>query len=288
MTNCNSARTPLNIGTKLTKATTEEMLDHQDSSSYRTLMGSILYLATNTRLDLAYSMAYLSQLMLNRQGNRQAAKQVLLYLKATQDMTLRYRKMEKPVQLYVDADWASDKTDRKSYSGYLAIIAGGAVSWSCRKQTVTAQSTLEAEFLALGEATREAIWLKNLLTELRMNQYCERAIEIFIDNTGAKAIAENRTMSERTKHLDLKSFFVQGAIEEGRICLNHVPSNQNIADGLTKVLDHTKMVAHQRIWGERPGGVLEVITCCFMLTDRNDGNRSVIISWRLTPLLEAP
>ncbi len=140
-------------------------------------------------------------------------------------------------------------TDRKSYSGYIAILAGGAVSWSCRKQTVTAQSTTEAEFLALGEGTREVLWMRSLLTELCLVCFCKKATDVLIDNESAKTIAENRTMSERTKHVSLKSFFVQGAVEEGRAKLQHVPSNENLADGLTKVIDQTKAVAHQNAYG---------------------------------------
>lgn len=250
MTSCNPAKTPLPIGLKLKKTYEENGVSTNDATDYRTLMGSLQYLVTNTRPDLAFSVSHLSQFNANPSSEHwQAAKHVLRYLKSTENYCLRFQRTGKEIQLFVDADWGSDLTDRKSYSGYVAILAGGAISWSCRKQTVTAQSTLEAEFLALGEATREALWLRNLLNEIYKGEFCGGAIQIMIDNEGAKSIAENHAMSERTKHLDLKTFFVQGVIDEGKIRLTHVPSCHNVADGMTKMLDSSKMIAHQRVYG---------------------------------------
>ena len=88
------------------------------------------------------------------------------YLKGTSDYGIEYEKTGLPLFGVVDADWASDAVDRRSYSGYAFILAGSVVSWEARKQRTVALSSTEAEYMALSEATKEAIYLRNLLRDL--------------------------------------------------------------------------------------------------------------------------
>ncbi len=101
MTECNPAKTPLSTKTKLMKATKENALDDNDASRYRTLMGSVLYLATSTRPDLAKLSQFNSA---PSKEHWAAAKQILRYLKGTKDMMLTYRKNKQALQMFVDAD----------------------------------------------------------------------------------------------------------------------------------------------------------------------------------------
>ncbi len=163
--------------------------------------------------------------------------------------TLQYKPNKEQVKFFTDADWASDIKDRKSFGGYIAILAGGAVSWTCKKQQLVALSTVEPEFTALGEAVREALWMRGLLREMQLQRFCENATKIFIDNQGAMALAQNKIASERTKHLYIRSFFVQNVIETGEIDLEYVTSESNVADGLTKGIKHSRLVAHNQRYG---------------------------------------
>lgn len=114
-----------------------------------------------------------------------------------------------------------------------------------RKQRVTVLSTVEAEFIALSEATREAMWMRNFSQEIEMNHITAgNPIIIHLDNQGTKKLAENRAASERTKHIDLKVFFVQDIIENNIIELKYVPSQENLADSLTKTINPSRIIEH--------------------------------------------
>lgn len=80
---------------------------------------------------------------------------------------------------FVDADWASDTADRRSYTGFCYKLSGSVISYECKKQQTVALSSTEAEYMAVSEATKEAIYLKNLLSEIIG---CEYTIILYNDN----------------------------------------------------------------------------------------------------------
>ena len=122
--------------------------------------------------------------------------------------------------------------DRKSVSGYIVCINGNPVSWSSRKQKTTALSSCEAEFLALSEAVREALWLRQLLAEMDVGFV--QPIKIRVDNQSAIRLAENPVQHQRSKHIDIRYFRIREEIEKGRIELEYVMTDHNLADILTK------------------------------------------------------
>lgn len=127
--------------------------------------------------------------------------------------------------------------DRKSFSGYVVILAGGVVSWKCQKQQTVALSTQEAEYVALSNAAKEAIWFGYFLTELGQGKYLGRHTIIHADNQSAIFLAENDEVSDRSKHIDLKHHFIKDAVKKGVIELQYVPSKDNVVDLLTKGLN---------------------------------------------------
>ncbi len=169
------------------------------------------------------------------------------YLQGTKTKKLIIKKNDKQIEIYTDADWASDTTDRKSFSGFVTLFANGTDSWSSKKQPTVALSTLETEFIALGEAMRECLWLNNLLRELNQDQWCAEPITIHIDNQGAMKLAEKHVASESTKHLDLRKIFVQEAIKAEKAKLTYVPTELNLADSLTKGIDSAKLAANLKL-----------------------------------------
>lgn len=250
MENCRDANTPLPPGARYHKASEENKLDEHTASRYRTLIGSLMYLVTGSRPDLAFAVTYLSQFCsAPSMEHWKGAKHVLRYLHKTATTKLRYTRKEANIVAYTDADWAGDPIDRKSFSGYVTLFAGGATSWSSKKQTMTALSTTEAEFVAISEGTKECMWQQHLLFEIGFGEYCGKPTTVFADNQGAINLAVNHVASERTKHLQLKKFFVQEACDEGIITLSYVQSDRNVADPLTKPIDRLKLVDHCKSLG---------------------------------------
>ena len=114
------------------------------------------------------------------------------------------------------------------------MLANGAVSWMSKKQATVALSTAEAEYIALSEATQEAIWLQRLLTDIGVP--LKGPTVIHEDNQGAFAIARNPVAHARTKHIDIRYHFVREGIQNGAVDLTYVPTDEMVADILTKPL----------------------------------------------------
>ena len=131
------------------------------------------------------------------------------YLKGTSNFGLVYDPTNaKDLVGYSDADWAGDVNDRKSTSGYVFEICGGAVSWRSKKQSCVALSTAEAEYMALASATQEAIWMKHLTADL-CTEILEKPVCIHEDNQSAICIAKNHQYHGRSKHIDIKFHFTR-------------------------------------------------------------------------------
>ena len=107
------------------------------------------------------------------------------------------------------------------------------ISWSSKRQTCVALSTTEAEFIAATEATKEAVWFQRLLTELGRPQ---RTTQLRCDNQGAIALVNNPVFHQRTKHMDIRFFFIREAQEEGKIDINYINTDEQLADIFTKAL----------------------------------------------------
>ena len=98
------------------------------------------------------------------------------------------------------------------------------------------------------------MWTRNFLEEIHQDQFLGTPITVFLDNQGAKKLAENRAASERTKHIDLKIFFIQDELEANTVQLKYVPSNENFADCLTKIIDVGRTCGHREALGVKDQG----------------------------------
>ena len=189
MDNSKPVSTPIDPSTKLTKATEDEQ--SVDQHLYQSAIGSLLYLSGGTRADITFSVSNLAKFSAKPSKHHWAAiKRVMRYLKGTINFGILYTKQEsKDFVAYSDADWAGDLDDHKSTSGYLFQISGGAVSWSSKKQSSVALSTAEAEYIALASTAQEAVWLRQLTTELGSSS--TKATTIFEDNQAAISMSKN-------------------------------------------------------------------------------------------------
>lgn len=135
---------------------------------------------------------------------------------------------------YMDADWGSDINDRKSTSNYVFTLSGGTTSWNSKKQSAVALSSTKAEYIASAHAAKEAIWLGQLFAGLQ--QPSSFPIPLHIDNQSAIAIAKNPEFHDCTKHIDICYHFLRHKVKSGDITLDYVPTNNQLADVLTKGL----------------------------------------------------
>ena len=158
--------TPVDTGVKLMKASEETPVISQEL--YQSAVGSLLYLSTWTRPDITYAVNNVARFCARpTKEHWMAVKRIFRYLKGTQDYGLQYHKEGSAECVgYSDADWAGDTEDRKSTSGYLFSLNGGLVSWRSKNQSCVALSTAEAEYMALASAAQEALWLRQLTSDL--------------------------------------------------------------------------------------------------------------------------
>ena len=170
------------------------------------------------------------------QNTPNSTKRILRYLKGTSNYGLRYKDNSgSEITGYSDADWAGDTGDRKSTSGYVFTQAGAAISWKSSKQKCVALSTAEAEYVALSAAVQEAIWLQQLTSDLLNKNIGEMTVHE--DNQSTISLAKNQhSHGGRTKHIDIKYHYIRDMVEAGRIKLSYCPTEDMIADILTKGL----------------------------------------------------
>ena len=233
LTEAKTVSTPADPNVKLQK--NDGCSKRVDPIRYQSMVGSLLHAARATRPDIAQAVGMVSKFNAEpTEAHLTAVKRIYRYLKGTVNLSLQYRAKGGELIGYSDSDWANDLDNRHSTTGNIFIMSGGAISWISQKQTTVALSTVEAEYVALGSATQEAIWLQRLMSDLNIGQ--EKPTVIREDNQGAIAIAKHPIGHKRTKHIDIKHHFIREAVHTGTIVLEYCPSNQMIADILTKPL----------------------------------------------------
>ncbi|KAF1313386.1 Integrase catalytic core protein, partial [Globisporangium splendens] len=238
-TNAAPSLTPIDPSTHLSKgdeAQSEADRAEMETKPYRSLIGSLMYLACGTRPDIAVAVARLSRFLENPGPKHwDAGIKVVKYLKKTKDVGIVYDgSLESKLSAFCDADWACDRNDRRSMSGILLMLCGGPIAWRATFQKTVALSTTEAEYMALCDCVKECVWMRTLLKNIGLEQY--EATPIFEDNQGAIALAKNIGYQARTKHIDIRYHFIREKLKENEIVLEYVESKNQIADYLTKGL----------------------------------------------------
>ena len=200
MQDCKPVGTPVNISSKLVKATDDD--DSIDQKKYQSAIGSLMCLSVSSRPDISYAVSSLAQLSSHpTKEHWTALKRLLRYLKGTPNHGILYTKDgANTCTGYMDTDWGGDVNDRKSTSEYLFLLSGGAVSWKSQKQRCVALSTAEAEYVAMASAAQESVWLKQLMGELT-NSDTEAPTLIYEENQSAIAMAKNAQFHGRCSGL---------------------------------------------------------------------------------------
>ena len=241
--------TPAMPGRGTTVDETEE-IDVEAHRRYRMLVGKLMWMIS-TRLDIAYVVKELARsLQKPTRFDELALKRVLKYVIMTRDYSMHPEMddLKKPEQLeiMVDASWAS-AADRKSTSGGIVRLQGFVLGWWSRTQQVVAQSTYEAELLAMNLGACEGRYIQQLLGEMNI----ETKIILMSDSQSACRTTVKRGPG-RMRHLDIKELWLQGEVRDGHIEVKHVPGETNPADLLTKQLPQKKLNQMMELVGMRP------------------------------------
>ena len=248
---------PMGHGISLCKSQcpkTQDERDRMQKIPYASAMGSIMYAMLCTRPDVSCALSLTSRYQSDPgEAHWIAVKNILKYLRRTKDAFLVYggHEDELVVNGYTDAGFQSDKDDFRSQSGYVFCLNGAAVSWKSSKQATVADSTTEAEYIAASDAAKEAVWLKKFIGELGVVPSIANPIALYCDNNGAIAQAKEPRSHQRSKHILRKFHLIREIIERGDVKICRVPTDDNIADPLTKPLPQSKHDYHTRGMGIR-------------------------------------
>ena len=195
---------------------------------YQTGVGSLMYAMTQTRPDLAFTVSCLSRFNHNPSpAHWKSLLRAIKYFGTTQNFGIRLGNLpvntdpparglqtvntdrELSFHGYSDSDYAGDIATRRSTSGYVFFMAGGPISWKSARQHAITLSSTEAEYYALTEAAKEAIWLQSLLFELGYKGKDLSPILIHGDNTGSLDLAENPEHHQRAKHINIRMHYIR-------------------------------------------------------------------------------
>jgi len=210
MDECKAVSTPMNQREKFIN---EDGADKVDEGYYRSLIGCLMYL-TATRPDIIFVVSFLSRFMhCASEVHLRAAKRIL-------------------------SDWAGSYDDMKSTSGYCFNLGSGVFSWCTKKQEIVAQSTAEVEFIAATATVNQVLWLKKILYDLHFQQ--KNKIEVLVDNQAAIAIANNPVCHGKTKHFNIKLYFLREMQQNGEVNLVYCKSEDQLADMFIKPLPISK------------------------------------------------
>ena len=248
MADCKPRVTPLDCGTQLNKVGEHLKPDVPFSA----LVGSLLYLSTSTRPDIAHAVGMLSRFVSNPCVKHwKAAKSVLRYLSGTRNLGLCYGDCTQTFVGYTDSDFAGDVNQRKSTGGFVFMYGGSAVAWSSKLQTIVATSTCEAELVAAARGVKEALYFGKLLTDLHG---VFRAVTICVDNQAAIVLLRNPAAGAHTraKHVDVCYYFARHRVAIGDVKVEYIATTHMVADVMTKQLPGPAFRTHRTNMGVVP------------------------------------
>lgn len=227
--------------------------DCQKQYPIKQAIGSLMYLMLCTRPDLSAAVITMSKFT-NRNNEEvwKNIKRIFRYLRGSSELKLVYQRDASSdlITAYVDSNWeGDDNEDRRSTTRYIFQSFKSLISWNTKRQKTVAASSTEAEYMALYEAVKEALWLKSLASSIDME--IDEPITINEDNQGCIAIANNPINNKRTKHIDIKYHFSRERIQSKDIVLKFVSTEQQMANMFTKNLPYQPFIRVRLAMGMR-------------------------------------
>ena len=236
-----SVSTPMDSAIILDK-TFSNPLSEAEHSTFLRLNGSLQWLASLTRPDIAFAVNWLARHSACPTARHLGgAHRILRYLRATPYRGLRYGE-SRELELYTDAAHGDDLATRRSTTGFVFTLSGGPITWRSARQPIVTLSSTEAEYVAASTATQSGLWLRQILSDFHFPGLAQ-PLPLFTDSCSSIAIATNPFGTKRSKHIELRWHFLRDQIANGAITIQHIPGVDMPADGLTKPLEK---VAFQR------------------------------------------
>jgi histone deacetylase 1/2 len=231
MSSCKPASTPI-----LTSAKLSAPLGPNDARNYRSVVGALKNL-TLTRPDISFAVNKVCQLLhAPTEVHWSAVKRILRYVKANTKIGLRVSRCKSLlVSGFSDADWAGSLDDRRSAAGFAIFLGSNLVSWSARKQATVSRSSIEAEYKAVANATKEIMWIQILLKEIGVQ--APKVGKLWCDDLGAKYLSSNPVFHAITKHIEIDYHFVRERVMRTLLQIDFVPRGDQVADGSTKPIN---------------------------------------------------
>ncbi|GJX13207.1 putative ribonuclease H-like domain-containing protein [Tanacetum coccineum] len=231
-TDVKTASTPMETQKLLLK---DEDGEEVDVHLYRSMIGSLMYL-TSSRPDIMFAVCACARYQVNpKVSHLHAVKRIFRYLKGQPKLGLWYPK-DSPFDLvaYTDSDYAGASLDRKSTTGGCQFLRCRLISWQCKKQTVVANSTTEAEYVAASSCCGQVLWIQNQLLDYGYNFMHTK---IYIDNESTICIVKNPVFHSKTKHIEIRHHFIRDSNEKKLIQMIKIHTDKNVADLLTKAIN---------------------------------------------------
>ncbi|GJX71824.1 hypothetical protein Tco_0308995 [Tanacetum coccineum] len=227
-----TAITPMETNKALTK---DEDGEDVDVHLYRSMIGSLMYL-TSSRPDIMFSVCACSRFQVQpKVSHLNAVKRIFRYLKGRPHLGLWYPK-DSPfiLEAFLDSDYASASLDRKSTTGGCQFLGSRLISWQCKKPTMVANSTTEAEYIAASHCCGQVLWIQNQMLDYGYNFM---QTKIHVDNESAICVVKNPVYHSKTKHIEIRHHFIRDSYEKRLIEMVKIHTDNNVADLLTKAFD---------------------------------------------------
>ncbi|GJT02972.1 putative RNA-directed DNA polymerase [Tanacetum coccineum] len=206
-----------------------------DEHLYRSMIRSLMYLIAS-RPDIMFAVCACARFQGSlKTSHLLAVKRIFRYLKGKPSLGLWYSK-DSPLELvaFTDSDYAGVTQDRKSTTGGCQFLGNRLISWQCKKQTIVATSTTEAEYVAAANCCGQVLWIQNQLLDYGYNFM---NTVIYIDNNSTICIIENPVQHSKTKHIEIRHHFIRDCNAKKLIQMVKIDTEHNVADLLTKGFD---------------------------------------------------
>jgi len=236
--------TPMSTNVKISADLTSKEVD---PTLYRSMIGSLLYLMAS-RPDIAFSVGVCARFQANpKESHLTAIKLIIRYVNAMINYGICFsRETNLVLSGYSDADWAGNADDRKNTFGGCFYVGTNSVAWMSRKQASISLSTAEVEFIDAGSCCTQLLWMKKLLCDYSFTQ---DTMVIHCDNTSAINISKNPVQHSRAKHIDIRHHFICDLLESREVALMFIPTENQLADILTKPLDGSRFESRRKAIG---------------------------------------
>jgi hypothetical protein len=273
MTGTKPVEAPVTMSRSIMDGNSNEPLS--SDMPYREAIGSLMYAAVTTRIDIAYAVNKMSRKVAEPTvPDWKDVMKIFKYLVDKQDLAIVYDPSdEMGLHAYCDADFAGDIQSSKSTTGLIILYCGAPIHWRSSRQSLVTLSSTEAEVVSLCTTVKDIMWLRKIAEELDIIK--PDPIPIFCDNQSAIRITTKQKSIQRTRHMSAQAAYVVEQVEEKKISIHHVSTKQQLADMLTKPTTAHKFVQNCKM----------LMTALVLLMSMYVGYTNALVLDRVAPVV---